>query len=291
MSESPPTVVTVVTLSDIVRGVMRLRWFWLCGAVLGLVAGLVVGFVQTPIYRASVVVMPVTERQPVPGAIGGLLGQFGGRSMLQLGGDTGKNEAVAVLKSRDLSLAVIREANLMPVLFPSRWDPARGQWKPVEPDQIPTEWDAWEAFDKRVRRILEDEDRGLLTIQIELPDREQAQAVADLLLTKANAEIRGRKLAELDSRIKLLEEELGQASLVELRQAIAEVMQAQISQRMMVRSQPDYAFRVIDPAAVPDLDRPERPKKAFLAVLGTVAGLLGGLGVGLFAGYRRSAAG
>ena len=56
--------------------------------------------------------------------------------------------------------------------------PRSPRWRDTDPDQVPTEWDAWEAFDREVREVIEDRDRGLVSVQIELPDREQARRVA-----------------------------------------------------------------------------------------------------------------
>lgn len=267
-----------VTLADLLRLAVALRWYLLSGATAGLALALAVAVLATPTYRASITVMPITEGRQMSGALPGLLARFGGGTALAFGEGANRDEAVAVLKSRQFTAALVADEKLMPELFAEQWDATAGRWRDLPAEDIPTEWDAWRLFDRKIRSVREDRDRGLITVDIEWRDPVLAARWANLLVERANEELRARKLAELDASLAQLEEELRRAELVELRQAIAGVIESQVNERMLARTRREFAFRVIDPARAPDADQPEWPRPAFLAVLGlTLGGLFGAI--------------
>lgn len=279
---------TTVTLHDVVAVIGSTWRLWLGGAVLGCIIGATLAYVTEPTYRAAVTVMPVSE-SPDSGALGRLASQFGGLAgVASIGAmeDDGREEALAVIRSQAFTERMILEEDLLPMLFHKRWDPNAKTWS-VEPGHVPSLWDGWNLFDKRIRTIIEDRERNLVTIRIEWRDREIAARWANAIVQRANRELRDRRLAEIDRSLQHLQGELVGAQFVELRQAIAKVMEAQVSSRMIASTRPEYAFRILDPARAPDADRPISPKKALWIVLGTVAGGLAGFGVGLIAIYSR----
>ncbi len=281
----------VVTLGDIVRLVAGLRAWWLGGAVVGLAIALATGFLMRPVYRAAVVVMPATGKDLGGGAVAGLLSRFGGDLGIDGAGGQERDEALAVLKSRQFVQQFIADENLLPVLFAERWDAEAKAWRDTDPDRVPSAWDGWMRFDRQVRTILEDRDRALVTIRIEWYDPALAARWANELVARANRELRTRRLQQIEARLQFLQAELGRTQLVELRNAISKVMEAQINERMLANSRPEYAFRVIDPAVAPDVDQPERPKRLLLAVLGLVGGALAGLLAALLFRYARQTPG
>ena len=270
--------VRTVTLADVIAVVAGLRWYWLGGALLGLAVALAVALLATPSYRASVTVMPVTDPRQAAGALPGLLARFGGGAGLGLADQTGRDEAVAVLSSRQFTDELIAAEGLLPVLFAEHWDPVARHWREMPVDAVPTASDAWLLFDREIRTLREDRDRGLITVDIDWRDPVLAARWANLLIERANEVLRQRKLAQLDASLAQLEDELRRAELVELRQAIASVIQSQVNERMLARTRREYAFRVIDPAQPPDPDQPRWPRVPFLAALGLSLGaVLGGI--------------
>jgi uncharacterized protein involved in exopolysaccharide biosynthesis len=289
MPVQPQATERTLTLFDLAR-LLRSMWpFWLGGAILGgLVAG-IVGFSVRPVYRASTVVVPVSP-QDSGGTLARLAGQFGGlASLAGLGGmqSDGRDEAIAVLKSQAFAEQFIVDEKLLPLLFADRWDAAGQSWKVEDPSKVPSLWDAWLVFDRRIRTVIEDKDRGLVTVRVEWHDPEAAARWANLLVERANVQLRERKLAEIEANLAYLQRELASAQLVELRMAISKVLESQVSERMIASGRADYAFRSLDPARAPDADRPESPKKALWIVLGTVAGALLGFAFGTLRAYIR----
>ena len=105
-------------------------------------------------------------------------------------------------------------------------------------------------------------------------DREQAARWASRYVDLANSELLARSIAESDRRIEFLRTAAAAAETIELRQAVYKLMESEIKSRMVASSRVDYAFKVIDPALVPDERDRVRPKRALLAVLGAVLGAL-----------------
>lgn len=281
---------TVVGLTELARILASLRWYILGGAALGMAVAISISLLLTPVYRAEVVAMPVADTQD-GSSLSRLAGQFGGLAALAgitMPTGTNRDEAIAVLKSRQFALQMIDDLRLMPVLFADRWDPETGQWRTGLLDGAPTSDDAWRLWDRTIRDVLDDRDRGLIVARIEWRDRELAANWANELITRLNEALRNRRLNELNQSIQFLEGELERAQIVELRAAIAQVMQSQVSERMLASVRAEFALKVIDPALPMDPDRPIRPRPALYSLLGLSAGTLLGFALGLLVVYAQS---
>lgn len=266
-----------LTLIHVFRFV-RETWKVLLGAGL-LVGGLGggIGFLMRPMYRAVVTATPVGADEMrgtlsrVAGSLGGLA-SLAGVSLPQ--GSQDKEEALAILKSRAFAEAMIRDRNLLPLFFAGKWDAGSGRWRASDPRKIPTMQDGFEYFDKKLRAVIEDRDRGLITLSVEWRDRAQAAAWANQMIARVNEQLRARRLSELDQNIDYLNHELEKTGVVELRASLYKLIEAQINERMVANGRKEYAFRVIDPAIAPDVDRYFSPRKALMAALGFTIGVL-----------------
>ena len=265
--------ITPVDLMRFVRGQAKALAL---GLLIGGVLAAAIGFLTTPVYRATVVLTPVDNAES-RGALSRLMGQFGGLASLagvSLGGSQGKDEAIAILKSEAFAAGIIDEAHLLPIFFPTHWDAKSGKWQIDDPDDVPTLADALEVFDKRVRSVIEDRDRNLVSVRIESRDRELAARLANLIAKRINEQVRARRIAELDKNIQYLRQALAQTDSLELRQAAYSLVEAQLNERMIANGREEFAFRVVDEARVPDADRFIRPRRALLIAIGGMAGLI-----------------
>ena len=243
-------------------------WILLTSAVV-IACGIAASFLMTRIYRAEVLVAYSSAdqgEQPLAMLARGL----GGLAPLAgLGAaDTGNSraEAIATLKSRTLSLQFIERLGLMKFLFPSEWDEAAGKWG-VDAVDVPTPSDAFERFDEDFRDVSEDATTGLIRVSISGPDREQVAVWANALVRDANAYLRERALSEARKSITALEGALQKTDTVEIRQIIYGLIQTHLSNATLAKTREDYAFRVIDAAAVPDADDYVRPMPILIIAL------------------------
>ena len=262
-------------------GRLRKKWGWVLASVVVCTGAFAAAaFLMTPIYRASVVMAPAgTDRAGIGGGLGSALGQLGGLASLagiNVGGTgTETDEALAVLKSREFTESFISDRNLMPELFPSKWNAATGQWN-VPEAQRPTLAKAYKLFDKTVRSIVQDKKTGLVTLQIDWRNRQKAADWANELVQRLNAEMRSRAIKRSEGSVEYLERELATTPTVATREAINRLIEAQVKQRMFANVSQEYVFRVVDRALPADPDDRESPKKLYLLI----EGLLLGLGVG-----------
>lgn len=237
----------------------------------------------TPVYRAEALLAPVMKEKG--GRLSALAGQFGGLASLagiDLGGGGGSvEEAIATLKSRELTNKLIEDENLMPILYESKWDKNNKQWASIK--KPPTLWDAYNKFNKSIRGIIRDNKTGLIKLTIDWTDPVLAAEWVGKLVALVNNELRQEAIMDSEKSIKYLEAELQKTSVIEIKESIYSLIEAQTKTKMLANTQEEYAFRVLDRAVVPE--KKFKPKRALIVVLGFIIG--GMIGV-LSAFFRRS---
>ncbi len=263
----------------------RLIYPLLFGALGALVGG-AWSFFSTPIYRAQVTMSYVRAENGSSFAgvaqlgLGGLAGLAG----VQLGSpDSSESESLALLNSRSFLESFIDENGLLPVLFEDRWDSGRSEWRPSGRwfgsvnDSVPSLQDGYELFRSKIFRINKDRKSGLLYLTIDWPDRYVAVEWANQLVAKGNAVIRQRDIEQSDIALEYLGKEISTTNIVELRRALYSVVENYMRQRTLAKTRPDYAFRIVDPAMVPDADRYVVPDVKRRVVGSIVIGMLLGV--------------
>ena len=234
-------------------------------------------------YVAKVLLSPVTN-QSGSGGLGGVssaLSQLGGLASLAgisaPGGGGDKEDAVATLQSEALTEKYIREHNLLPILFKSRWDSERQTWKISDPGTIPTLWKGNEYFARHVREVNDTARSGLITLTITWTDPRLAAEWANGLVSLTNNDLREKAIRETDRNIAYLNDQASKTTIVETRNAIYSLLETEIKKQMIARGSDEYAFKVIDPAVV--AERAASPQKVLWISLGFLFGLLLSLGI------------
>jgi uncharacterized protein involved in exopolysaccharide biosynthesis len=238
---------------------------------------LVTAFLLTPVYRAEVLLAPTSYEST--DLLGSFANQFGGVANfagieLPRGKDK-TQESIAALNSRSLSVAYINERNLKPVMFPGKWNDEEKKWK--SDIDTPTDWEAFEVFDKSVRKISFDKKTGLVTLTISWKEPVFAAKWANELVERVNARLRNEAIEEAEKNIRYLEKQITTATAVEVQQAIYRLIEAQTKVKMVAATRDQYAFTVID-AAIP----PEKrvwPKRTLITTAGLIIGLTLGISV------------
>jgi uncharacterized protein involved in exopolysaccharide biosynthesis len=265
---------------DIERAILhvRLRWHWaLLVILLSLAIGLVAAFVPRPVYRATVVLLPAAG-DDASGSLASLAGQVSGlASLVGLSGSLGqqKEATLATLKSRSLFVEYAEREGLLAEMFEKQWDQEKRRWRPdLEADDVPTMDDAWERFDRRIRRVSQDQKTGIITLDIFWKDRAKAASWANGFAAIANERLRRQAVSDADAALAALGGELQDTQVVELRQTIYRLMEAQIKRKILAGSRRGYAFTVLDPATPPDSDRFDSPKRMLSVAMALVLGLM-----------------
>lgn len=260
-------------------GVLRLLWrrrLWIvAAAALGSLSALGFAMVMSPVYRASVVMVPVDDAG-ADGALGSAMGQFGGLASLvglNLGGGGSRTpEALAVLRSRRFLEAFFAEEQLLPILFSKRWNAQTKSWA-VTGGQVPTAGDAYRFFAKRVLSVSEDKKTSLVTLSINWRNPDQAADWANKLTSRLNGEMRLRAQQQADASVGFLKKELDATLDIGTREAVNRLMEVEIKRRMLANTRQEYAFRVVERAFAPEPEDKVSPKKFLMVVMGFVLAL------------------
>lgn len=263
-------------------GIVRALWkYKIIIAAVSLAMGLgfwFLGSLLKPIYKAEAVVALVDqEGASVSPAVSGQLGRLASLAGLSLGGSgSGRQELWAFLSSRSLYSTYIEKADLLPILFPSRWDAGSRQWRASsgKAATAPSMDQGIEKLRRSVLKVVLDRDTGLVKISAEHSDAQVAEVLVNGLIQLGNEEVRTKVASEATRSLSFLEKPMSATQDVETRQLIAQLMQRQISTRMLTSVRADYAYKVVDPAFKPDIDRYIRPRKAIYAALGLLLGFL-----------------
>ncbi|MGH8178070.1 MAG: hypothetical protein ACREV5_17585 [Steroidobacter sp.] len=207
---------------------------------------------------------------------GGLLQSLGGLGALAglpVGAANDRRARyIAYLKSREFTSRFIEANQMGQFLYPKLWDPASKAWR-SDLEHTPTAQELFERFDRNIRELREDKLTGLVSLTVDWTDRALAADWANALINQANSELREKALMEARQSIEFLQGELSQTPILETRQSIYQLLEAQINAVMLANVRRDYAFQVLDAAVPTDSDKYIRPRPALVVALGSLGGV------------------
>lgn len=273
------------------RGIFLCFWegkWWIVAAVLvGAFTSAALAYVVPETYEASVLVSPATSGGDGSAAgLGALTSRFGGLASIagiSVGTDTSKEEAAAYLRSEAIVEAYIREENLLPELYPQKWNSKSGAWDVRRKEDTPTIWKGARLFRSKILNVAKDAKTGLVTVKVRWRDAERAARWANGLVDLGNSHLRQRAIMDSERNIAYLNAEAPKTGVLEARQAIYAVMQTEINKAMLAKGSKEYAFKIIDPATV--AEKPVSPDIPRWIGMGTAAG---GLAAALLLLLRRN---
>jgi len=252
------------------RALVQERWVILGIVALFICGAVVYSVLATEKFKSEVLLVPAVDERS-----SGAIGRFGGLAALAgLGSGDSKSsaEALAILTSKKFLEDFIRDKNLLPVLFADQWDPAANKWKSASVEEHPDLVDGAVYFLEHVLMLSKDGETGFVTLEIEWRDPQVVAVWAMDLVLRLNEIKRQRDIALAQHKLDYLQQQLEQSSLLELRQAIADVIEEQIKAMMMAQAQHEYAFKIIDPAVAPK--RRVWPQPVLIVVTAAMVGLM-----------------
>jgi uncharacterized protein involved in exopolysaccharide biosynthesis len=199
-------------------------------------------------YRVEAILAPV-EKDEVSAAIGGLSAPLSSLAALVGTPSGGSSEvAIAMLTGREFTEDFVRTRNLLPRLFPERWNARTNSWS----GEAPTPADAYHRItDDGVRTVLRDRKSGLITLRLEHVDRELIAEMATGMVSQVNKNLRAIETREATRSVEFLTSELEREPQVEIRESINRLIEAQLKRRMLASVRPDFALRTVDFAGSP----------------------------------------
>ena len=282
---------------------------WLISAVTGLAAAIsvVVALSLPNIYTASALLAPAESGG---GGLSGLMKQYGGLASLAgvslPGGQEGGRAQLGMqlMKSRAFIGDFVERRDILPELMaveswdagsgdiifdPESYDYASKTWvrdaKPPTRLAKPSAQEAHKAF-AEVLGVSEDKQTGYVTVSIDHESPIVAAQWVDWLIEDVNAAVKAQDVAEAEKSIEYLKQQVANTSLADLQSMFFELIQSQTETVMLAEVRPEYVFKTIDPAVVPE--EKSKPSRALICVLGTLLGGMLGVVIVLIRHYARS---
>ena len=281
---------------------------WLIAAVTSLAAAIsvVVALSLPNIYTASALLAP-TESSG--GGLSGLMKQYGGLASLAgvslPGGEEGSRAQLGMqlMKSRAFIGDFVERRDILPELMavkawdagsgdimfdPEAYDSASKTWvRNVEPPKspVPSAQEAHKAF-SAILGVSQDKQTGYVSVSIEHQSPVVAAQWVNWLVEDVNAAVKAQDVSEAEKSIEYLKQQVANTSLADLQAMFFELIQSQTETVMLAEVRPEYVFKTIDPAVVPE--EKSKPSRALICVLGTLLGGMLGVVIVLIRHYARS---
>lgn len=286
-----------IDLKELFIALWKGKWIIILMTLIFAAGGVFYALQQPNTYKAEAVLASSNDNQS--GGLAAMASQFGGLATLagiNLGGGStdSKAMALATLQSRKFLNAFINKYDLLiPLMAGKSWNAANDtlqldpgiydaqnqQWvREVEPGKspIPTDWEAYKEF-KTLLAVSESKDNGLVTVSITHLSPTVAKQWVDWLIKELNAWTKRESLDETRRNIQYLEAQIEQTSISDMQAVFYQLIEEQTKNLMLAQVQEEFAFKVIDPAVVPE--EKAGPKRALICVIATLLG--GMLGVGI----------
>ena len=125
---------------------------------------------------------------------------------------------------------------------------------------------------KAIVQVREDLETGFIRISVKHHSPYVAKEWLDIINSSINEIFRQTHKRESINSIQYLNDELSRANLTELKQAISELIQEQTQRLMLIESNPEYIFKVIEPPYAPE--HKVSPSRFLITIIGAILGFI-----------------
>ncbi|MEH8230657.1 Wzz/FepE/Etk N-terminal domain-containing protein [Aeromonas veronii] len=300
VKEHPPLPVAMngagedeIDLRELLVALWRGKWWIVVSTLVGAVIAVIFAISLPNIYRSEALLAPSAEQQG--GGLAAIAAQFGGLASLagvNLSGGGGPDKtaiAVEIGKSRQFLSRFIRQHQLeVPLMAVTKADKATGElvidenaydvtsnkWVrevPLGKSVEPTDWELVKKFHD-IASISKDAKSGLVTVAVEYYSPESAKQWVDWLVADLNEAMKLRDQTDATRNISYLKAQLEKTPVADMQKVFYQLIEDQTKTLMLTEVNQEYVFKTLDPAVV--AEEKAKPKRALIAVLGT---LLGGM--------------
>lgn len=202
---------------------------------------------------------------------------------------------IAKLQSRQFVANFVERHNILPDLMAVErfdihtgeigydgtiYDPISQSWtRDVQPPlkNKPSSQEATSVF-QGILDVTENAETGFVSVSIEHLSPVIASQWVTWLIDDLNQELMLEAVEEAQQSIDYLTEQLANTQLVALEQVFYSLIEEQMQTIMLANSRPEYLFKTIDPAIIPEAKY--SPNRALICILGTfLGGIIGVLGL------------
>jgi Chain length determinant protein len=292
MIDQTPTALSGVSLNDLLVLLKRQRTIMLLMPTLSIAIALFYLHRTVPEYTVSLTVAPVQNSTPKLSGVSGLAGLAG----ISLPNDGNSQFSLyrKGLTSHEAAQIMAQDSGMMRALFNKQLSADQKTWieplswytpiarivkkivgMPIFPWRPPGAPELQKYLTDKLK-VVEDKTSPTLVISISTDDPRNGQRLLRTLHTSVNGVLRRRTLERADGYIAYLSSQLSTLTLVEHRTAIGAILLDQEKNRMLAKSNLDYAAEMFDPPT-PSL-RPTKPLPfltlGLALILGCVTGLM-----------------
>ena len=227
-----------------------------------------------------------------------LLSQFGGAASLMglnvSSTDDKASQTIQLIQSRKFIKHLLTFENILPSIMAAKsydisskkllfdgdlYDSKSKNWI-GEPDENgsakPSYLDAHGVYLNDLLSISQDKNTGFILIDIKHLSPVFAKEFLELIIRETNTILRKKDLEESNEALMYLTNELRKTSLVELKESIRNLIEAQLEVQMMSKINEDYVLVEIDPPFIPE--RGLSNSKLLIVIFSAIFGsLLGGV--------------
>lgn len=264
----------------------------LISVVTGLAAAIsiIVALSLPNIYTASALLAPAGSSG---GGLPGVMKQYGGLAGLAgMSLSTGEEGSRAqlgmqLMKSRAFMGDFVERRDILPELMAiESWEAGSGDivFDAESYDAASKTWvrdvdlpkrsqpsllEAYEEF-MDILGVSEDQQTGYVTVSVDHQSPLVAAQWVSWLVEDVNAAVKAQDVAEAEKSIEYLKQQVANTSLADLQAMFFELIQSQTETVMLAEVRPEYVFKTIDPAVVPE--EKSKPSRALICILGTLLG-------------------
>lgn len=272
-----------IDLRELFRAIWQGKWIIIATTFVFAVAAVFYALSLPNIYKSEALLAPAAEQKSA-----GLSGQLGGLAALagvNLGSGAGVDKtvlAIEILKSRDfigrfiekhdllIELMAVKDWNIGKAEFtydPELFDVSAGKWvRDVSPPKnvVPSYQEAHSAF-RKIMKVSQDNDTGMVKLSIEHYSPILARDIVRDLITDINFEMRQRDIEEARRSIVFIQKEINETRLADVKASLFSLIEEQTKTLMLANVREEYAFRIVDPALVPE--EKSGPKRAVIVIM------------------------
>ena len=145
--------------------------------------------------------------------------------------------------------------------------------------------EAYDYWTEKIFSINEDKKTGFVRISIKHHSPYLASDWANWIVEDLNNYVREIDIAEANLALEFLNNELLKDYPKELKELFYKLVQINIEKEMLAYSKPEYVFKVVDPAYVPD--KKVFPRRILFLILGMFCGFVIGLFLSIFSSKKE----
>jgi len=245
------------------------------------IGSVVYSLMLTNHYRSESIVV-ARESQEV-----GALSQYAGLASLagiglpSTGGDE-VFEIIEIIKSREFVKHLLTFENILPLMMAAKSYDAASQELYFDPNIYNAKTKTWtrkpsylethDAYLNGMLSISQDNKTGLVSIMIEHISPVFAKELLALIIKETNTLKREKDIGISNESLSYLKAELSRTSLVEIRESINQLIEAQLETQMVAKINEEYSLIIIEPPFIPE--EKSKPNRSLIVILAT---MLGGL--------------